>query len=68
MGDVDRLAGHLGRLAADRPFARRAGAASRARAARFSWDAVTAAYLALFEAVAAGPGAPAPAAAGSRAS
>jgi phosphatidylinositol alpha-1,6-mannosyltransferase len=67
-GDVDQLARHLGRLAADRPFARRAGGASRARATRFSWDGVAAAYLALFEAVAAAPGALAPAAAGGQAS
>jgi glycosyltransferase involved in cell wall biosynthesis len=49
VGDVAELARHLARLATDRAFARRAGAASRARAARFSWADVTAAYLDLFE-------------------
>jgi glycosyltransferase involved in cell wall biosynthesis len=46
-GDVGQLTVHLARLAADRGFARRAGAASRARAARFAWDDVADAYLEL---------------------
>jgi glycosyltransferase involved in cell wall biosynthesis len=46
--DVGALAAHLGRLAADRGLARRMGAASRARAARFSWDAAAARYADMF--------------------
>jgi len=51
-GDVDALTGHLRRLAADRDLARRMGAASRARAAAFSWDAAARRYLELFQALA----------------
>lgn len=47
--DVEALVGHLRRLAADRALARRLAAASRQRAARFSWDAAAQSYLALFE-------------------
>jgi len=51
-GDVDALTGHLRRLAADRDLARRMGAASRARAAAFSWEAAARRYLELFQALA----------------
>jgi glycosyltransferase involved in cell wall biosynthesis len=47
--DVDTLPAHLRRLAADRELARRMGAASRARAEQFSWDAAADGYLAMFE-------------------
>ena len=47
--DVDTLAAHLRRLAADRELVRRMGAASRARAANFSWDAAAVCYLEMFE-------------------
>jgi glycosyltransferase involved in cell wall biosynthesis len=47
--DVDRLTAHLHRLATDRALARRMGAASRARAAGFSWDAAAERYLEMFE-------------------
>ncbi len=47
--DVDALAEHLRRLATDRAQARRMGAAARARAARFSWDAAAQGYLGMFE-------------------
>jgi phosphatidylinositol alpha-1,6-mannosyltransferase len=47
-GDVNALAGHLRLLATDRALARRMGAAGRARAVHFSWDAVSRRYLGLF--------------------
>jgi phosphatidylinositol alpha-1,6-mannosyltransferase len=47
--DVDTLVTHLYRLAADREVARRMGIASRARAARFSWDVAVEQYLRLFD-------------------
>ena len=47
--DVDTLAAHLRRLAADRALARRMGAASRLRAERFSWDKAADSYLEMFE-------------------
>jgi glycosyltransferase involved in cell wall biosynthesis len=47
--DIETLTGHLRRLAADRALARRMGAASRARAGRFSWEAAAARYLQMFE-------------------
>jgi glycosyltransferase involved in cell wall biosynthesis len=50
-GDVDALTDHLRRLAANRDLARRMGAASRARAAAFSWDAAAQHYLELFQAI-----------------
>src|SRR3989442_13490281 len=46
--DVDALAAHLRLLATDRPRARRMGAASRARAQSFSWDAAALKYLGMF--------------------
>jgi glycosyltransferase involved in cell wall biosynthesis len=48
-GDVDTLAAHLRRLAEDRGLAARMGAAARARAALFTWDAAAERYLELFE-------------------
>lgn len=47
--EVDALAAHLGRLATDRALARRMGAAARAHAARFSWDAATEQYSAMLD-------------------
>lgn len=44
-GDVTALTRHLAALARDRELARRMGAAARHRAARFSWDIVTAQFL-----------------------
>jgi glycosyltransferase involved in cell wall biosynthesis len=46
--DVDALTLHLRRLAVDRSLVRRMGAASRARAATFTWEAAAARYLELF--------------------
>jgi glycosyltransferase involved in cell wall biosynthesis len=43
--DIETLAAHLRRLAIDRALARRMGAASRARAASFTWDAAAQRYL-----------------------
>ena len=48
-GDVEALAGHLRRLAQDRPLARRMSAVSRQRAAQFSWVGIAERYLGLFE-------------------
>jgi phosphatidylinositol alpha-1,6-mannosyltransferase len=45
--DVNTLTAHLKRLALDRSLARSMGAASRQRAASFSWDAATQTYLRL---------------------
>lgn len=50
--DVDTLAAHLRRLAADRALARRMGIASRARAANFSWSMIAERYLELFSSLA----------------
>jgi len=47
-GDIDALAGHLRRLAQDRPLARRMGATSRKRAALFSWEEIAERYFGLF--------------------
>jgi len=47
--DVDALAGHLRRLAADRALARRMGQQSRVRAARFSWESAAETYLDMFK-------------------
>jgi phosphatidyl-myo-inositol dimannoside synthase len=47
--DIDTLTRHLRRLATDRRLARGMGAASRSRAASFSWDAAARRYLAMFE-------------------
>jgi glycosyltransferase involved in cell wall biosynthesis len=47
--DVARLTAHLRRLATDRAITRGMGAASRERAARFSWDVAAQHYLAMFE-------------------
>jgi glycosyltransferase involved in cell wall biosynthesis len=47
--DVDSLTGHLARLARDPELGRRMGAASRAHAGRFTWDAAAARYMGLFE-------------------
>ncbi len=49
--DVDTLATHIRRLVTDRALARRMGAASRARAAGFSWDAAVQRYLEMFAAL-----------------
>jgi phosphatidyl-myo-inositol dimannoside synthase len=51
--DVESLLAHLRRLAADRGLARQMGAASRARAELFSWEAAAALYLKLFDKLAA---------------
>jgi glycosyltransferase involved in cell wall biosynthesis len=48
-GDVEGLTVHLRRLAFDRALARRLGAASRVRAAQFSWDQAFEKYMTLFE-------------------
>jgi glycosyltransferase involved in cell wall biosynthesis len=48
-GDVEGLTVHLRRLAVDRALARRLGAASRVRAAQFSWDQAFEKYMTLFE-------------------
>jgi glycosyltransferase involved in cell wall biosynthesis len=48
-GDVDALVEHLRRLETDRALTRQMAAASRQRAARFSWDAAAQSYLVLFE-------------------
>lgn len=45
--DVDTLVAHLKRFALDRSLARTMGAASRQRAALFSWDAAAQTYLQL---------------------
>jgi glycosyltransferase involved in cell wall biosynthesis len=47
--DVETLTAHLQRLALNRALARQLGAASRARAAMFTWEAATQRYLELFE-------------------
>ena len=47
-GDVDALAGHLRRLAQDRPLARQMSLVSRQRAAQFSWEGIAERYLRLF--------------------
>ena len=47
-GDVDALAGHLRRLAQDRPLTRQMGEASRHRSEQFSWEAISERYLELF--------------------
>jgi phosphatidylinositol alpha-1,6-mannosyltransferase len=52
--DVDALAAHLRRLAADRDLARRMGAAARLRARGFTWDAAAERYLAMFDELAPG--------------
>jgi glycosyltransferase involved in cell wall biosynthesis len=46
--DVDALVKHLRVLASDRDLARRMGAASRQRAAQFSWAAAAGRYLEIF--------------------
>lgn len=48
-GDWASLTAHLRRLAVDRPLARRMGAASRARSARFSWEGIGSTYCRLFQ-------------------
>jgi phosphatidylinositol alpha-1,6-mannosyltransferase len=48
-GDGESLTGHLRRLAVDRSLARRLGAASRTRAAQFSWEKAFEGYVCLFE-------------------
>jgi glycosyltransferase involved in cell wall biosynthesis len=47
--DMETLTTHLRRLALDRALARRMGAASRARAERFSWEAAATRYLQMFD-------------------
>lgn len=47
--DLDALTVHLRRLADDRALMHRMGAASRARAAGFSWDMAADRYLTIFE-------------------
>jgi glycosyltransferase involved in cell wall biosynthesis len=51
--DVETLTAHLRRLATERDLARSMGAASRVRAANFSWAAAAEAYLQMFERIAA---------------
>lgn len=68
-GDGESLAAHIRRLALDRSLARRMGEASRARAARFTWDHACESYRILFEKIisraaprrTAGPPSPSPA-------
>jgi len=48
-GDVEGLTVHLRRLAVDRALAWRLGAASRCRAAQFSWERAFEKYMTLFE-------------------
>ncbi len=50
--DVQALVSCIRRLAIDRPLARRMGAASRARAAQFSWGEAVTKYLGIFEEIA----------------
>jgi glycosyltransferase involved in cell wall biosynthesis len=50
--DVDNLVAHLARLAGDRALVRRMSAASRARAAQFSWEAAANLYRDIFTDVA----------------
>ena len=50
--DVDVLAGHLRRLAADRALVQRMGQRSRERATRFSWESAAETYLDMFRQVA----------------
>ncbi len=52
-GDIERLSMLLAELAQDRGRLQRMGAASRERAAQFSWDAAAARYIELFEELAA---------------
>jgi phosphatidylinositol alpha-1,6-mannosyltransferase len=52
-GDVDTLTDHLRHLATERRRARRMGAASRAHAAGFSWDATAHRYMEMFNRIAA---------------
>jgi glycosyltransferase involved in cell wall biosynthesis len=47
--DMETLTMHLRRLALDRALARHMGAASRARAERFSWEAAATRYLQMFD-------------------
>jgi phosphatidyl-myo-inositol dimannoside synthase len=47
-GDIATLAQHMSQLAQDRPRAQRMGAAARARAQRFTWDAAATRYCELF--------------------
>jgi phosphatidylinositol alpha-1,6-mannosyltransferase len=47
--DIDTLAAHLRRLADDRGLARQMGAASRARARAFTWDAAAERLLGMIE-------------------
>jgi glycosyltransferase involved in cell wall biosynthesis len=47
--DVDELAAHLRLLASDRALVRRMGAASRARAGRFTWEAAAERYVRIFD-------------------
>lgn len=50
--DVEALTAHLRRLTTDRELVRRMGAASRRRAADFSWDTAAQRYLTLFREIA----------------
>ncbi len=47
--NVELLTGHLRQFSQDRLLVRRMGAAARARAARFSWDAAALQYLEMFK-------------------
>jgi phosphatidylinositol alpha-1,6-mannosyltransferase len=47
-GDVDSLTAHLRLLAMDKALRKKLGEASRAKASKFSWDAVVENYLKLF--------------------
>jgi phosphatidyl-myo-inositol dimannoside synthase len=50
-GDIESLTKHLRHLISDRDLTHRMGLASRARAARFSWEMPAKTYLDLFEAI-----------------
>ena len=50
-GDTRALVAHLSRLARDRDLVRSMGNASRLKAGAFSWDAMTRAYVEMFQAV-----------------
>lgn len=48
-GDISALAGHLQKLALDRPLARQMSLVSRTRAAQFSWEGIADRYMKLFQ-------------------
>lgn len=59
-GDMDTLTRHVRSLAQDRALVRRMGAASRARAALFTWQAAGDRYLEMFKQIIAVPSTSAP--------